>query len=75
MLGDVLGNAIGPDDLTALVQGVANLLSNAGKVVPEDRTPDIRMRTEERDDPSRGWGEDNGVGVADGPEERSVGRR
>ncbi len=60
-------------NLTALVQVVANLLSNAVKFVPEDRTPDIRVRTEEREDSIRLWVEDNGVGVPEGQEERIFG--
>ena len=60
-------------NLTALVQVVANLLSNAVKFVAKDRTPEIRIRTEERDGSIRLWVEDNGVGVPVGQEERIFG--
>jgi signal transduction histidine kinase len=57
-------------NLTALVQVVANLLSNAVKFVPDDRKPEVRIRSEERGDNVRLWVEDNGVGVPTGQEER-----
>lgn len=60
-------------NLTALVQVVANLLSNAVKFVADDRTPEIRIRTEEREGWIRLWVEDNGVGVPEGQEERIFG--
>jgi signal transduction histidine kinase len=56
--------------LTALVQVVANLLANAVKFVPDDQTPEIRIRSEEREGTIRLWVEDNGVGVPEGHEER-----
>ena len=66
-LPEVRGN------FTALVQVVANLLSNAVKFVADDRTPEIRIRTEEREGSIRLWVEDNGVGVPEGQEERIFG--
>jgi signal transduction histidine kinase len=60
-------------NLTALVQVVANLLSNAVKFVADDRTPEIRIRTEERAGLIRLWVEDNGVGIPKGQEERVFG--
>jgi signal transduction histidine kinase/PAS domain-containing protein len=56
--------------LTALVQIVANLLANAVKFVPHDQTPEIRIRSEEREGAIRLWVEDNGVGIPEGHEER-----
>ncbi len=60
-------------NFTALVQVVANLLSNAVKFVADDRTPDIRIRTEEREGSIRLWVDDNGVGIPEGQEERVFG--
>jgi len=58
-------------NLTTLVQVVANLLSNAVKFVPDDRKPEVRIRTEERPGSRvRLWVEDNGVGIPVGQEER-----
>jgi len=55
---------------TALVQVVANLLSNAVKFVPPERIPEVRVRAEDRDDFTRLWVEDNGIGIPEGQEER-----
>jgi signal transduction histidine kinase/FixJ family two-component response regulator len=55
---------------TALVQVLVNLLTNAMKFVQEGRKPEVRIRTEERDDMIRLWVEDNGIGIPDGQEER-----
>ncbi len=56
---------------TILVQVVANLLSNAVKFVPVDRKPEVRIRTEQRDEHRvRLWIEDNGIGVAEAQRER-----
>jgi signal transduction histidine kinase len=46
-----------------LIQAAANLLSNAMKFVPPDRTPRICIRAEERDGRVRLWIEDNGIGI------------
>lgn len=63
-LPPVLGNQ------TALVQVVANLVSNAVKFVPRDRLPEVRIRAEARGEVVRLWVEDNGVGIPQGQEER-----
>ncbi len=55
---------------TALVQVLANLLSNALKFVPDDRTPEVRMHTEDFEDRIRIHVEDNGIGIPEGQEER-----
>lgn len=55
---------------TALVQVVVNLLSNAVKFVPPERTGEVRIHAEKRDDKVRLWVEDNGIGVPEGQEER-----
>jgi signal transduction histidine kinase len=55
---------------TALVQVLANLLSNAVKFVPAERTPQVRLRIEELEDRVRIHVEDNGIGIAEGQEER-----
>lgn len=53
-----------------LVQALGNLVSNAIKFVPEERTPEVTIRTEDRESVVRIWVEDNGVGVPEGQEER-----
>lgn len=53
-----------------LVQALSNLVSNAIKFVPEERTPEVTIRTEDRENVVRIWVEDNGVGVPEGQEER-----
>ena len=63
-LPTVLGNQ------TALVQVVANLVSNAVKFVPPERRPEVSIRAEERGDVIRLWVEDNGPGIPEGQEER-----
>jgi signal transduction histidine kinase/FixJ family two-component response regulator len=55
---------------TALVQVISNLLSNAVKFVPRDRTPEVRIRTEDLGDRVRIHVEDNGIGIPEGQEER-----
>ncbi len=55
---------------TALVQVVANLVSNAIKFVPPATRPEVRVRAEERGEVIRLWIEDNGTGIPDGQEER-----
>jgi PAS domain S-box-containing protein len=63
-LPSVLGNQ------TALVQVVANLVANAVKFVPPERTPEVGIRAEDRGDAVRLWVEDNGPGIPEGQEER-----
>lgn len=53
-----------------LVLAIGNLVSNAIKFVPEDRKPEVTIRTEDRETKIRIWVEDNGVGVPEGQEER-----
>ena len=53
-----------------LVLALGNLVSNAIKFVPEDRRPEVTIRTEDRETTIRIWVEDNGVGVPEGQEER-----
>ncbi len=48
---------------TTLQQVVLNLLTNAIKFVPPERTPQIFISAEERGDRVRLWIEDNGVGI------------
>lgn len=55
-------------DPTILMQVVENLLSNALKFVPPERTPRVRVYGETRQDRVRLWVEDNGIGIA--PEHR-----
>ncbi|MCX7967901.1 MAG: PAS domain S-box protein [Armatimonadetes bacterium] len=47
----------------ALVQVLQNLISNAIKFVPLDRTPQVRIWAEERGEWVRVWVEDNGIGI------------
>jgi len=46
-----------------LVQVLANLLTNAMKFVPENVSPRVVVRTEDRGSQIRVWVEDNGIGV------------
>jgi len=55
---------------TILTQVLSNLVSNAIKFVPEDRTPEVTLRLEEREHRLRIWVEDNGIGIPEGQEER-----
>jgi len=50
-------------DRPALVEVLTQLLSNASKFVPSDRTPVIRVYTEIRETSVRLWVEDNGIGI------------
>ncbi len=55
---------------TTLAQVLANLLANAIKFVPPERTPEVRVRAELRDGRVRLWVEDNGIGIAPEHHER-----
>ena len=55
---------------TTMVQVLANLISNAVKFVPPERTPHVRVGAEEGEDWTRVWVEDNGVGIPPGQEDR-----
>lgn len=63
-LPSVLGNH------STLVQVMANLVANAVKFVPSDRTPEVRISAEEAGDQVRVSVTDNGIGVPEGQEER-----
>jgi signal transduction histidine kinase len=52
-------------DRTLLGRVVENLISNATKFVPADRTPEIRIRARNHDHHVRLEIQDNGVGIAD----------
>ena len=58
---------------TILIQVLSNLVTNAAKFVPEERSPEINIRCEERESRVRIWVEDNGIGVPDNQEERIFG--
>ena len=58
---------------TILTQVLSNLVTNAAKFVPQGRTPEVRVRCEEREERIRIWVEDNGIGVPEGQEERIFG--
>jgi signal transduction histidine kinase len=47
-----------------LSQVLTNLLGNALKFVPAERTPQLRVRAETDTDRTRIWVEDNGIGIA-----------
>ncbi len=53
-----------------LTQVLSNLISNAIKFVPNDRSPRVLVRAERREGLVRIWVEDNGIGVPAGQEER-----
>lgn len=57
-LGQVMGNDL------ILLQVVINLLTNAVKFVAPNVTPEIRVRSQNRDNNIRLWVEDNGIGIA-----------
>jgi signal transduction histidine kinase len=50
--------------LPTLRQSLSNLIDNALKFVPPERTPHIRIWTEKRTDMVRIWIQDNGIGIA-----------
>ena len=58
---------------TILAQILANLVTNAAKFVPEERSPEIVIRCDEREECVRIWVEDNGIGVPEGQEDRIFG--
>ncbi len=58
---------------TILAQILANLVTNAAKFVPEERSPEIVIRCDEREERVRIWVEDNGIGVPEGQEDRIFG--
>jgi PAS domain S-box-containing protein len=51
-------------------QCLSNLLGNALKFIPKERTPQVRIRAEERGPMIRLWIEDNGIGIAPADQER-----
>jgi signal transduction histidine kinase len=53
-----------------LSQVLTNLLGNALKFVPADRTPALRVRAENDNGRIRVWVEDNGMGIAAEHQER-----
>ncbi len=53
-----------------LVQAIENLISNAIKFVAPGKTPQIRIRAENRQDCVRLWFEDNGIGIDPAHQER-----
>ncbi|HEY6852795.1 MAG TPA: HAMP domain-containing sensor histidine kinase, partial [Gemmatimonadales bacterium] len=55
---------------TTLAQVLTNLLGNAIKFVAPDRTPEVRVRAEQRNGRVRVWVEDNGIGIAPEHHER-----
>ena len=58
-------------DRTLLGRVVENLISNAVKFVPEDRTPEIRIRARSHDHHVRLEIQDNGIGIADADQARA----
>ena len=69
-IGDSLPAVVGHGP--TLTQVLANLLANGIKFVPPDRTPEVRVRAEQRDAGGRVrlWVEDNGIGIAPEHHER-----
>ncbi len=57
----------------ALVQSVANLVTNGIKFVPEGRKPELRVRAEQTNGRTRLWVEDNGIGIDAAHHERVFG--
>lgn len=63
-LGEILGSR------SVLTQVLGNLISNAIKFVPGDRTPQVRIWSEPHGDRLRIWVEDNGIGINPNYQER-----
>jgi signal transduction histidine kinase len=57
----------------ALVQSVANLVTNGIKFVPQGRKPELRVRAEQLNGRTRLWVEDNGIGIDAAHHERVFG--
>ncbi len=55
---------------SAIIQVIANLLSNAAKFVPAGTVPQVRIWGEDRGELLRLWVQDNGIGVAPKDHER-----
>jgi PAS domain S-box-containing protein len=60
-------------NLATLKQVLANLISNALKFVDSDRSPHIRIHSEEHENWVRIWVEDNGIGIAPEHQEKVFG--
>lgn len=58
-------------DRTLLGRVVENLISNAVKFVPKDRTPDVRIRARIHDHHVRLEIQDNGIGIAEADQARA----
>jgi PAS domain S-box-containing protein len=56
-----------------LSQCITNLLDNAVKFVPPERTPEVRIWSQTIDGQVRLWFEDNGIGIAKEAQERVFG--
>ena len=67
-VADPLPTVIGHGPTFAQV--LANLVANAVKFVPPERTPEVRILAEPRDGQVRLWVEDNGIGIAPEHHER-----
>ena len=68
VVDDALPTVVGHG--ATLTQVLVNLLTNAVKFVPPDRTPEVRLRAEPRGAYIRVWVEDNGIGIAPEHHER-----
>ncbi len=63
-LGDICMSSAVRANAAALTQVVSNLLNNALKFVPADRTPEVHISCEDRDGRIRLTVQDNGIGIA-----------